>query len=79
MYTSGGTVYLYIPSVNPQLVPHIVSSTNTDYHLKMSSANLNQDCSSDRPLSARELAELILQNRKDHLPEWKLARMVQSP
>ena len=32
-------------------------------------------CSSDRSLSARELAELLMHSRKDHLPEWKLAQL----
>ena len=39
----------------------------------------NQGCSSDRPLSAHKLAELLMHCRKDHLPEWKLAQFDGNP
>ena len=73
-YTSGGTAYFNTPPVTPQHVPHFVNYSNTGYQpvikgYKPSSANPNQNCSSDRPLSARELAELLMHSRKDHLPE----------
>ena len=42
-------------------------------------ANSNQGCSSDRPLSARELAEVLVQSRKDYLPEWKNAQFDGNP
>ena len=78
-FTSGGTVYFHTPPVNPQHVRHFVNNANTgcqpvneDY--APSFATPNQGCSSDRPLSARELAELVKHSRKDHLPEWKLAQ-----
>ena len=83
-YTSGGTVYFITPPGNPQHVPHFVKYTNTGYqpvnkYYATSSANPNQGCSSDRPLPARELAELIMHSRKDHLPEWKLAQFHGNP
>ena len=73
-YTSGGTVYLNTPPVHPQHVRHFVNYTNTGYQpvnedYAPSSAYPTQACSSDRPLSSRELAELIMHSRKDHLPE----------
>ena len=48
------------------LIPVVSQSTKT---AQPSSAYPNQGCSSDRPLSARELAELLMHRRKDHLPE----------
>ena len=78
-YTSGGTVYFNTPPVHPKHVPHFANQTNTGYQpvnedYAPPSAYRNQGCSSDRPLSARELAELFMHCRKDHLPEWKLAQ-----
>ena len=83
-YTSGGTVYFNSPPVQPQHVPHFVNYTNTGYQpvnedYAPSSASPNQGCLSDRPLSARELAELLMHSRKDHLPEWKLAQFDGNP
>ena len=72
-------MYFKTPSVNAQEVPHFVNNTNNGYHpvdenYATSSANLNEGCSSDRPVSARELAELIVHSRKDHLPELHLSQ-----
>ena len=83
-YTSGGTVYFNTSPVHPQHVPHFVNHTNTGYQpvnedYAPSSAYPNQGCSSDRPLSVRELAELLMHSRKDHLPEWKLAQFDGNP
>ena len=83
-YTSGGTVYFNTPAVHPQHVRHFVNNINTDYQpvnedYGPPSAYPNQGCSSDRPPSARELAELIMHSRKDHLPEWKLAQFDSNP
>ena len=83
-YTSGGTVYFNTPPVHPQHVPHFVNHTNTGYQpvnedYAPSSAYPSQGCSSDRPISARELAELLMHSRKDHLPEWKLAQFDGNP
>ena len=83
-YTSGGTVYFNTPPIHPQHVPHFVNHTNTGYQpvnedYAPSSTYPNQACSSDRPLSARELAELLMHSRKDHLPEWKLAQFDGNP
>ena len=71
---SGGTVYFNTPPVHSLHLPHFVNYTNTGYQpvnedYTQSSAYPNQGCSSDRPLSARELAELLMHSRKDHLPE----------
>ena len=83
-FTSGGTVYFNTPPVHPKHVPHFVNHTNTGYQpvnedYAPSSAYPNQGCSSDRPLSARELVELLMHSRKDHLPEWKLAQFDGNP
>ena len=77
-YISCGAVYFNTPPVHSQHVPHFVNLTNTFYQpvnedYAPSSAYPNQGCSSDRPLSACELAELLMHSRKDHLPESKLA------
>ena len=83
-YTSVGTVYFNSPPVHTQPVPHLINYTNTGYQpvnedYAPASAYPNQGCSSDRPLSARELAELLMHSRKDHLPEWKLAQFDGNP
>ena len=69
---------------NTAPVPHFVNHTYTGYQpvnkdYAPSSAYPNQGCSSDRPLSNRELAELLMHSRKDHLPEWKLAQFEGNP
>ena len=83
-YTSGGTVCFNTPPVHPQHVSHFVNHTNTGYQpvnedYSPSSTYPNQGCSSDRPLSARELAELLMHSRKDHLPECKIAQFDDNP
>ena len=83
-YTSGGTVYFNIPPVHPQHIPLFVNHTNTGYQpvnevYAPSSAYLNQGYSSDRPLFAREFAELLMHSRKDHFLEWKLAQFDGNP
>ena len=83
-YTSGGTVYFNTPPVHRQHVSHFVNHTNTGYQpvnedYAPPSAYPNQGCSSDRPLSAREMAELLTHSRKDHLPEWKLTQFDGKP
>ena len=77
-------MYFNTPPIHPQHVPHFVNHTNTGYQpvnedYAPSSTYPNQACSSDRPLSARELAELLMHSRKDHLPEWKLAQFDGNP
>ena len=72
-YTSGWTVYFITPPVNPLHVPHFVNNRNTGYQpvnedYAPSFPNPNQVCSSDRPFSARELAELLMHSRNDHFP-----------
>ena len=83
-YTSGGTVYFNTQPIHPHKVPHFVNKTDTGYQpvnedYTPSSAYPNRGCSSDRPLSARELAELLMHSRKDHLTEWKLAQFEGNP
>ena len=83
-YTSGGTVFFNTPPVHPQHVPHFVNHSDTGYQpvnedYAPPSAYPNKGCSSDRPLSARELAELLMHSSKDHLPEWKLAQFDGNP
>ena len=65
LYTSGGTVYFNSSPVYPPHVPHFVNHTNTGYQpvnedYASSSAYPNRGCSSDRPLFARELAEILV-------------------
>ena len=77
-------MYFNTLPVHPQHVPQFVNHTNTGYQpvnedYAPSSAYPNQGCSSDRPLSARELVELLMHSRKDHLPEWTLAQFDGNP
>ena len=77
-------MYFKTPPVNPQHNPHFFKKTNTGYQpvnedYAPSSANPNQGCSSDRPLCARESAQLLMPSRKNHLPEWKLAQIDGKP
>ena len=77
-------MYFNTPSVHPQHFPHVVNHTNTGYQpvnedCAPSSAFPNQGCSSDRPLSACELAELLMHSRKDYFLEWKLAQFNSNP
>ena len=72
------------PIVTPAQCCNFVNHTNTGYQpvnedYAPSSAYPNQGCSSDRPHSARELAELLMHSRKDHVPEWKLAQIDGNP
>ena len=67
-YTSGGNVYFNYPPVHPQRVPHFFNYTYTGYQpvnedYAPSFAYPNQDCSSNRPLSARKMAELLMHSR----------------
>ena len=62
----------------------VVNHTNTGYQpvnedCAPSSAFPNQGCSLDRPLPARELAELMMPSRIDHLPNWNLAQFDDNP
>ena len=77
-------MYFKTPSVHHQHVAHFVNYFNTGYqpvneNYAPSSAYPNQGCSSDRPLSARELADLLMHSRKDHLAEWKIAQFDGNP
>ena len=64
--------------VHPQLVTNTGYQPVNEYYAP-SSAYPNQGCSSDRPVSAREQAELLMQSGKDDLPEWKLAQFDGNP
>ena len=86
-YTSDANLWR-LAATTPILTPaqccNFVNHTNTGYQpvnedYAPSSAYPNQGCSSDRPLSARELVELLMHSRKDHLPEWKLAQFDGNP
>ena len=77
-------MYFNSPPVHPQHIPHFVNYTNTGYQpvnedYAPPSAYPNQGCSSDRPLSARELAKLLMHSRKDHFPELKLDQLDGKP
>ena len=83
-YTSGGTVYFNTPPVHPQHVTHFVNHTNTGYQpvnedYAPPPAYPNQGCSSDQLLSACKLAEFLMNSRKDHLLERKLAQVDGNP
>ena len=67
-----------------QHVPQFVNYANTGYQpvnedYVPSSVYPSQGYLSDRPLCPRELAELLMHSRKDHLPEWKIAQFDGNP
>ena len=74
-YTSGGTVFFAQPEnsshANQPFVPecHGKSSSYTEPPPGNSSGG-----DVERPLSTRELVNILMHCRKDHLPEWKLTQ-----
>ena len=79
-YTSEGTVFFAQPEnfshANQPLVP--------DYHGNSSSYTAPTPGNSpgadvERPLLTRELVNILMHSRKDHLPEWKLTRFDGNP
>ena len=79
-----GLYYFKTPPVNPANIPHFLNNSNTGYqpvneHKAPSSANLNQYCSSNRPLSARKMSELLMHSRTNHRFGWKFAQFDGNP
>ena len=79
-YTSGGTVFFAQPenfsNANQPFVP--------DCHGNFSSYTAPTPGNSpgadvERPLSTRELVNILKHSRKDHLPEWKLTQFDGNP
>ena len=77
-------MYFNTPPVQPQYVPHFLNHKNTGYQpvnedYVSSSAYPTQGYSLDRPLYARDMAELLMHSCEDHLAEWKLAQFDGNP
>ena len=79
-YTSGGTVFFAQPEIsshaNQPFVPdcHGNSSSYTE-----PTPGNSPGADVERPLSTRELVNIIMHSRKDHLPEWKLTQFDGNP
>ena len=79
-YTSGGTVFFAQPEIsshaNQPFVPdcHGNSSSYTE-----PTPGNSPGADVERPLSTRELVNILMHSRKDHLPEWKLTQFDGNP
>ena len=79
-YTSGGTVFFAQPEnsshANQPFVPdcHGNSSSYTE-----PTPGNSPGADVERPLSKRELVNMLMHSRKDHLPEWKLTQFDGNP
>ena len=79
-YTSGGTVFFAQPEIsshaNQPFVPdcHANSSSYTE-----PTPGNSPGADVERPLSTRELVNILMHSRKDHLPEWKLTQFDDNP
>ena len=79
-YTSGGTVFF----TQPEISSHANQPFVTDCHGNSSSYTEPTPGDSpgadvERPLSTRELVNILMHSRKDHLPEWKLTQFDGNP
>ena len=79
-YTSGGTVFF----AQPEKFSHVNQPFVPDYHGNSSSYPAPTPGNSpgadvERPLSTRELTNILKHSRKDHLPEWKLTHFDGNP
>ena len=79
-YTSGRTVFVAKPENFSQANQPFVS----DYHGNPPSYPAPTPGNApgadvERPLLTRELVNILVQSRKDHLPEWKLTQFDRSP
>ena len=79
-YTSGGTVFFAQPEnsshANQPFVPdcHGTSSSYTE-----PTPGNSPGADIERPLSTRELVNILMPSRKDYLPEWKLTQFDGNP
>ena len=72
-YTSGGTVFF----AQPENFSHANQPFVPDYHGNFSGYTAPTPGNSpgadvERPFSIRELVNILMHSRKNHLPEWKL-------
>ena len=79
-YTSGGTVFF----AQPESFSHANHPFVPDYHDNSSSYPASTPGNSPgadvkRPLSTRDLVNILLHSQKDHLPEWKLTQLDGNP
>ena len=79
-YTSGGTVFF----AQPENFSHANQPFVPDYHGNSSSYTAPTPGNSpgadvEHPLSTRELVNILMHSRKDHLPEWKLIQFDGNP
>ena len=79
-YTSGGTVFF----VQPETSSHANQPFVPDCHGNSSSYTEPTPGDSpgadiERPLSTRELVNILMHSREDHLPEWKLTQFDGNP
>ena len=79
-YTSGGTVFFAQPEnsshANQPFVPDCHGNSSS-YTEPTPGNSLGADI--ERPLSTRELVNILMHSRKDHLPEWKLTQFDGNP
>ena len=79
-YTSGGTAFF----AQPEIFSHANQPFVPDYHGNSSSYPATTPGNSpgadvERPLSTRELVNILMHSQKDHLPEWKLTQFDGNP
>ena len=79
-YTSGGTVFFAQPEnsshANQPFVPDCHG--NSSSYTEQTPGN-SPGADVERPLSTRELVNIFMHSRKDHLPEWKLTQFDGNP
>ena len=79
-YTSGGTVFFAQPEnsshANQPFVPDCHG--NTSSYTPPTPGN-SPGADVERPLPTRELVNILMHSRKDHLPEWKLTQFDGNP
>ena len=79
-YTTGGTVFFAQPEIsshaNQPFVPDC--HCNSSSYIAQTPGN-SPGADVERPLSTRKLVNILMQSRKDHLPEWKLTQFDGNP
>ena len=79
-YTSGGTVFFAQPEnsshANQPFVPYCHGNSSS-YTAPTPGNSPGADV--EHPLSTRELVNILMHSRKDHLPEWKLTQFDGNP
>ena len=79
-YTSGGTVFFAQPEISSHANQPFVSDChgNSSSYTEPTTGN-SPGADVERPLSTRELVNILMHSRKDHLPEWKLTQFDGNP